>query len=276
MSGTVSEIYNSDPPEPIGDVVVGTPFTQTTTFDSSPGWSQRQQLGFWEYGWNNDYPQIYECTLVIGDTICTTPDRSQDNATLGRRNVYNNCDGWWNEEPEYWDGYSSTAYLDWTSGPYLEPYRSELYLWNRVPDRDSVYLDVVTSTDVWRVPPDPNDFLYRGIWLDVRADPAYSGAQFTLNIDSFVRILNGDMNDDGAVNGLDVNPFVEALLAGSTDYRGDMNDDGMINGLDVDPFVAAVLSGGAATYAIPEPSAIALLFIGLLFLGRKPCLTHSS
>ena len=37
-------------------------------------------------------------------------------------------------------------------------------------------------------------------------------------------------------------------------YQGeaDMNEDDVVNGLDVDPFVAAVVGGGAA--AVPEPS----------------------
>ena len=65
--------------------------------------------------------------------------------------------------------------------------------------------------------------------------------------------LLADMNFDGAVNGLDVSPFVKGITNPSgyfSDWglggyvHGDMNGDGVLNGLDVDLFVAAVTGGG--------------------------------
>ena len=53
----------------------------------------------------------------------------------------------------------------------------------------------------------------------------------------------GDVNHDTEVNGLDVDPFVDVLLASRFDVAADMNGDGAVNGLDVDPFVAAVVGG---------------------------------
>ena len=53
------------------------------------------------------------------------------------------------------------------------------------------------------------------------------------------------MNHDTEVNGLDVDPFADVLLASRFDVAADMNLDGQVNGLDVDPFVAAVVAGGA-------------------------------
>jgi hypothetical protein len=46
---------------------------------------------------------------------------------------------------------------------------------------------------------------------------------------------------------------------------GDVKGDNQINGLDVDPFVAAVLGGAAQQ--VPEPSALALAALGWLLLS---------
>ena len=73
------------------------------------------------------------------------------------------------------------------------------------------------------------------------------------------------MNFDGDVNGLDVDPFVAAVLGGSYDAPADMNGDGAVDGLDVDPFVAAVVGGGAA--AVPEPSTLLLALIAMGVVG---------
>ena len=48
-------------------------------------------------------------------------------------------------------------------------------------------------------------------------------------------VLRGDVNGDGEVNGLDVDPFVDVLLNGPPSATADMNADGSVNGLDVDP-----------------------------------------
>ena len=81
-------------------------------------------------------------------------------------------------------------------------------------------------------------------------------------------LLLGDVNGDGAVNGLDVDQFVDVLLNGPYDPTADMNRDGQVNGLDVDPFVAVVV-GGAGTavdagIAAPEPSGATLAAFALL------------
>ena len=73
-----------------------------------------------------------------------------------------------------------------------------------------------------------------------------------------------DINDDGTVNGLDVDPFVDVLLNGSYQIEADMNGDLAINGLDVDPFVTAVVGG---IQQIPEPSTLLLVLIALGVVG---------
>ena len=54
----------------------------------------------------------------------------------------------------------------------------------------------------------------------------------------------GDVNCDGAVNLLDVGPFVDALSNGIFNPAADINQDGMVNLLDVGPFIE-LLSDGA-------------------------------
>ena len=52
----------------------------------------------------------------------------------------------------------------------------------------------------------------------------------------------GDINGDGAVNLLDVGPFVDLIGAGGFELEADINEDGVVNLLDVGPFVD-LLSG---------------------------------
>ena len=52
--------------------------------------------------------------------------------------------------------------------------------------------------------------------------------------------LLGDVNCDGAVNLLDVGPFVDLISSGDYLDKADMNEDGQVNLLDVGPFVAAI------------------------------------
>jgi hypothetical protein len=77
-------------------------------------------------------------------------------------------------------------------------------------------------------------------------------------------LLAGDVNHDTEVNGLDVDPFVDVLLASRFDVAADMNLDGQVNGLDVDPFVAIVVGG---TQPVPEPSTLLLCIIALGVVG---------
>ncbi|OHB74859.1 MAG: hypothetical protein A2W31_15170 [Planctomycetes bacterium RBG_16_64_10] len=75
----------------------------------------------------------------------------------------------------------------------------------------------------------------------------------------------GDVNHDSEVDGLDVDPFVDAILAGRLDVAADVNEDGFVDGLDVAPFVQAILAGGGAE-VVPEPTTCVLATITLLGL----------
>lgn len=55
--------------------------------------------------------------------------------------------------------------------------------------------------------------------------------------------LLGDVNCDGAVNLLDVDPFVTLLTSGGYVDKADMNQDGAVDLLDVQPFVDALTGG---------------------------------
>ena len=54
---------------------------------------------------------------------------------------------------------------------------------------------------------------------------------------SVMSVLLGDVNCDGAVDLLDIAPFIEALQTGPFEPKADMNQDGQVNLLDVGPFV---------------------------------------
>jgi hypothetical protein len=89
--------------------------------------------------------------------------------------------------------------------------------------------------------------------LDQRGNPrvADGNADGVPRIDmgSF-EVLRGDVNGDGEVNGLDVDPFVDVLLNGPASAAADVNADGSVDGLDVDPFVATVV-GADGQLGIP-------------------------
>ena len=56
-------------------------------------------------------------------------------------------------------------------------------------------------------------------------------------------VLLGDVNLDGVVNLLDVEPFVALITNGAFQAEGDINQDGFVNLLDVEDFIA-LISGG--------------------------------
>ena len=60
-----------------------------------------------------------------------------------------------------------------------------------------------------------------------------------MNFDDFqlVAATIGDVNGDGQVDLLDIQPFVELLTSGSYQFEADTNQDGIVDLLDIDPFV---------------------------------------
>ena len=88
-------------------------------------------------------------------------------------------------------------------------------------------------------------FLFEGI-----IDPAipvgdfYGFDQAAVRLTAIsMEVLLGDINCDGAVNLLDVAPFVDLISSGEFSPKGDFDSDGAVNLLDVAPFVNAIAGG---------------------------------
>jgi hypothetical protein len=134
---------------------------------------------------------------------------------------------------------TGTLLIDWSL---IEPYYHEAYpaLFHTVSREDLAAIDVLVKYETESIP------------------------LANLLVASSCTTLLGDVNQDGQVDGLDVDPFVGVLLDGGYQTEADMNKDQVVDGVDVDPFVAAVVGGG--TQQIPEPSALVLATLGLLSL----------
>ena len=69
--------------------------------------------------------------------------------------------------------------------------------------------------------------------FDIIGDATYSAT-----VTPSCPVQLGDINQDGAINLLDVSPFVDLLANGAFACQADINGDGSVNLLDVDGFVA--------------------------------------
>ena len=64
-------------------------------------------------------------------------------------------------------------------------------------------------------------------------------------------LLLGDVNQDGSVDLLDVQPFVDLLTSGTFLAEADLNQDNVVNLLDVGPFVDVLTNGPAQPMIVP-------------------------
>ena len=91
----------------------------------------------------------------------------------------------------------------------------------------------------------------------LHATEMYTNGQVTLRS---VDILFGDVNLDGTVNGLDVDPFVDVLVHGRYQPEADLNWGSVVNGLDVDLLFQFHSPG---SQVVPEPSTLLLCIVAL-------------
>ena len=77
----------------------------------------------------------------------------------------------------------------------------------------------------------------------------------------------GDVNGDGVVDGLDIQPFVDLLTGGGYQAEADINSDAVVDGLDIQPFVDIIT--GAGGESVPEPATMLLLAFGGLAAMRR-------
>jgi autotransporter-associated beta strand protein len=106
---------------------------------------------------------------------------------------------------------------------------------------------------------------------------AYTGTAVTLS----QPVQRGDVNLDGAVNNLDIAPFVAALTGaaptGQVAFAVDASRDGLVNNLDIAPFVSLLTSSTGLSTAqvygllgiVPEPTSLSLLGLAGLCLRRR-------
>ena len=57
---------------------------------------------------------------------------------------------------------------------------------------------------------------------------------------NFREVLLGDVNLDGSVNFLDINPLINLLSTNSYQCEGDVNESGAVDFLDISPFIALI------------------------------------
>ncbi|HEY4313398.1 MAG TPA: dockerin type I domain-containing protein [Pirellulales bacterium] len=126
------------------------------------------------------------------------------------------------------------------------------------------------------------DFYYRVEWDNVPAASSYtltyvagdtSSSQVSARIDTLTTVpttsLTGDVNNDGIVNGQDLALVSSSWLQAGANLASDVNHDGIVNAQDIALVSSNWLhtsGAGAQAAAVPEPSTIALLGVGLLAL----------
>ena len=99
-------------------------------------------------------------------------------------------------------------------------------------------------------------------------------------LEGMATVLKGDVNNDSAVNNLDITPFIEALAAvdeadflvavpGGSYPAADVDMSGSPDNLDITPFIALLTAAASNSAVVPEPASIILLLLPLMALRRS-------
>lgn len=76
-------------------------------------------------------------------------------------------------------------------------------------------------------------------------------------------VLQGDVNNDGNINNLDITAFITALAAADIDLT-----DGPTN-LDITPFITLLAAPASHPSAVPEPTSVVVLLLTLMAMRRR-------
>jgi len=117
----------------------------------------------------------------------------------------------------------------------------------------------------------------QAVWVSSVANRGTVFLADTSGVLTAVDLAMGDINGDGAVNNLDINPFVLGLsdreqfideFGYAPVAAGDANGDGEFDNLDINPFVE-LLTTSASPRAVPEPASGTVVALGALALMRR-------
>jgi hypothetical protein len=167
--------------------------------------------------------------------------------------------------------YSFGAYV--TEIAYTNPNTNTNYLSPPIPNPTGIWWTYWTSGDFGRTWTSPDygasdRVIQNGDvdgWLAQATGNDYNPSDWIQPVAP--RLLDGDANGDGTVNGADLNTVLSNFnktFSGDAWAEGDFNGDGTVNGADLNTVLSHFNQSASVGAAVPEPSTFALLAVGAL------------